>query len=215
MIPTVAGTAQRRRLPAAGAAALTAAAVLLAPSIAPPPAAITHAARLTAAPAPLDSGALESAPSAAQALDFADAAELLVPSIAAASGIGEFLQNLYLGAEQWVRYGVNLLAWVVGWVPFAGLLAPQLNFFYDLGESILRSTVFNTIDLLTGTVGFGQALSNIGGDTTAAFHDFFTAQVNWITHFLPPAPPIFPSAEATADWDAGPVPDLAGSDPGF
>lgn len=199
-------------LTAAGTAALTATAVLLAAPPATQPTTVHRSAHPVAALAPLTADPLEPAPSPAQALDFADAVELLAPSAAAASGLGESLQALYLGAEQWVGYGVNLLTWAIGWIPFGGLLAAQINIFYDLGESILRSTVFNTIDVLTGTVGLGQALSNIAGDTSIAFNDFFTAQANWFTSLLPPPPPVLPGADAAPDGNLDPAPDLAGSD---
>lgn len=201
------GAAAWRRLFAAAAALITAATVLLAPP-APPRLAANHrpSTQLTAAALPLLPDALDTAPTSAQAFDFADAAQLLAP--AAATGFAGFIQSLYVGAEQWVRYGVNLTAWLVGWVPLVGLLAPQINIFYDLGESMVRSTVFNTTDWLSGTIGFGQALTNIGSETAAAFDDFFTAQQNWIRHFLPPAPPIFPSAEAAAALDPGITPGI-------
>lgn len=181
----------------AGTALVTAIAVLLTPSTVPHPGGPdAPATQLTAAVSPFDTDPLALTPTPAQALDFADVVTLLVPGAAAASGFADFIESLYLGVEPWVQYGVNLVAWAVGWVPFVGLLAPQINIFYDLGESVVRSSVFNTVEWLTGDIGFFQALSNVGSDTATAFNDFMTDQVNWIRHFLPPAPPIFPAAEA-------------------
>lgn len=110
-----------------------------------------------------------------------------------ASATGNFLapvaaaiQSIYSGVEPWVRYGVNLVAWDAGWVPLVGLLAPQINIFYDLGESIVESLLFNTTDFLAGLVGFGEGLSKIATATVQAIHTFITAEIDWL---LPPLPP--------------------------
>ena len=106
-------------------------------------------------------------------------------------------EALYNAVEPWVAYEVNLLSWVVGWVPVAGLLAPQLNFFYDLGEPIVQSALFNTVDLLSGTVTLAEALSNISTATTDAFNALVTTEIDWINSLLPPLPPV--DAGALAD----------------
>ncbi|MGH3564173.1 MAG: hypothetical protein ACRDTN_20950 [Mycobacterium sp.] len=174
----------------AGVAAVSAAAVALAPSVTPRPAAIPEpAAQLTAAVLPLD--------------------PLDLPGLAgAASSIGGGINDLYLALEQWAQYGVNLLSWAVGWVPFVGVLAPQLNFFYDLGESIVQSMVFNAADLLDGTIDFAQALSNIGDDTTTAFNAFINTETNWLQSLLPPFPPLAANptelVDGAAALDPGP-----------
>ncbi len=135
----------------------------------------------------------------------------------AASSIDGGIESLYLALEPWAQYGANLLSWAVGWVPFLGVFAPQINFFYDLGEAVTRSLVFNTAELLDGTISFGQALSNIGSDATAAVNTFFVTQVNWLQSLLPPPPPF---ADATAVdpaalVDSGALPDLSDTLLGF
>lgn len=106
------------------------------------------------------------------------------------------IEMLYNALEPWAAYGVNTLSWAVGWVPVAGLLAPQLIFFYDLGEPIVQSTLFNTLDALSGTISVAEALSNIQTATTDAFNAFVSTEIGWIESMLPPAPPADALAEA-------------------
>jgi hypothetical protein len=125
--------------------------------------------------------------------DLADAA-VLGSAVADAGSLGADIEALYNAVEPWVAYEVNLLSWAVGWVV---PLAPQLNFFYDLGEPIVQSTLFNTVDLLSGTVTLAEALSNISTATTDAFNAFVTTEIDWINSLLPPLPPV--DAGALAD----------------
>jgi hypothetical protein len=111
---------------------------------------------------------------------------------AAAGSIGNAIENLYLTIEPYVQYGFNLLAYAVGFVPFIGILAPQINFFYNLFEPIVQSALFNTIDFLDGTVTFSQGLSNFAAATTASINQFIQTEINWVLSFLPPLPPFPP-----------------------
>ncbi|MGH3967632.1 MAG: hypothetical protein ACRDTV_05820 [Mycobacterium sp.] len=137
------------------------------------------------------------------AVQLTAAADLFSPDLldaaAAAGSWGADIEALYNAVEPWVAYGVNTLSWAVGWVPVAGLAAPQLIFFYDLGEPIVQSTLFNTVDVLSGTVSLAEALSNISIATTDAFNAFFSAEIGWIDSMLPPAPPIDAGLGALAD----------------
>ncbi|OSC40073.1 PE family protein [Mycobacterium decipiens] len=119
------------------------------------------------------------------------AAAAALPALALGS-IGNEIKYLYNALEPWVQYGFNLTAWAVGWLPYVGILAPQINFFYFLGEPIVQSVLFNTIDFLDGTVTFSQALNNIGTATTASINQFINTEINWIRGFLPPFPPVSP-----------------------
>ena len=110
-----------------------------------------------------------------------------VPAVAA---LGDGIIGIYLTLEDWVSYGVSLLTWALRWLPFGGLLAAQLNMFYELGESVVRSLVFNTAYLLDGTVDLGEALSNIAGATSAAVSTFIDNEISWFQHLLPPLPPL-------------------------
>ena len=109
---------------------------------------------------------------------------------------GADIEALYNAVEPWVAYEVNLLSWAVNWVlPLP--LGSQLNFFYDLGEPIVQSALFNTVDLLSGTVTLAEALSNISTATTDAFNALVTTEIDWINSLLPPLPPV--DAGALAD----------------
>jgi hypothetical protein len=46
--------------------------------------------------------------------------------------------------------------------------------------------VFNTADLIGGTITFAQALSNISTATTDAFNAFINTETGWIEGMLPP-----------------------------
>ena len=41
--------------------------------------------------------------------------------------------------EPYVQYAFELAAYVVGWVPWVGFLAPQITFFYNLFEPMVQS----------------------------------------------------------------------------
>lgn len=112
------------------------------------------------------------------------------PAALAAGSIGNAIENLYNTVEPWVQYAFNLLAYAVGFVPFIGILAPQINFLYALIEPIVQSVLFNTLDFLDGTVSLLQGLANISSATAASFHQFVQTEINWVLSFLPPLPPI-------------------------
>lgn len=203
-----------------GTALISAAAVVLAPSTAPETSWSTSSVpsiELTAS-APLDlvdgvsswllpalTPVLDTLPAVPAVPDVGDTISIL------ASATGNFLapvaqaiQSIYTGVEPWVEYGVNLVAWAAGWVPLVGLLAPQINIFYDLGESIVESLLFNTTDFLAGLVSFSDGLSDIASATVQAIHTFITAEIDWL---LPPLPPISLSA-AGLDLAAAGLPQL-------
>lgn len=112
------------------------------------------------------------------------------PAAFAAGSIGDAIKNFYNTVEPWVRYGFQLATWAVGWLPWIGLLAPQIMFFYDLIEPLVQSGLFNTIDVLNGTITFGQGLSNFWDTTTASINQFINTEINWIRSFFPPLPPL-------------------------
>ncbi|WP_255730908.1 MULTISPECIES: PE family protein [Mycobacterium] len=100
------------------------------------------------------------------------------------------IENLYLTFEPWVQYGFNLAAYLAGWVPWVGILAPQINFFYYLFEPIVQSGLFNTLDWLSGTVSLSQGLSNFWSATTASINNFIQTEIYWFLSFFPPLPPL-------------------------
>ncbi len=89
-----------------------------------------------------------------------------------------------------MQYGVNLLSYVVGWVPWIGTLVPRINFFYYLFESMVQSALLNPIDWLNGRITFSQGLSNFWTVTTESINQFLQAEINWMLSFLPPLPPL-------------------------
>ena len=121
-------------------------------------------------------------------------------------------KSLYLAVEPWVEYVFDLAAYVVGFVPYLGVLAPQITFVYDLVESIVRSFLcvygceYNFIDFLNGTVSFVGALRIVGTDIADAFITFIHTEINWLLSFLPPLPPLPPLPDvAAAAADKAPI----------
>ncbi|MGB9224464.1 MAG: PE family protein, partial [Mycobacterium sp.] len=125
---------------------------------------------------------------------------LLRPAAAAAApaagilpvSVGTAIENLYLQVEPWVEYGFDLAAYAAGWVPYVGLLAPQIYIVYDLFEPMVQAGLFNTIDWLEGSITFSQGLANFGSATTASINQFITNEINWALGYLPPLPPLPP-----------------------
>jgi PE family len=109
---------------------------------------------------------------------------------AALNSIATAIENAYLTVEPWVQYGFELLAYVVGFVPFVGILAPQINFLYNLFEPIVQSALFNTLDWLSRAITFGQALSNFFAATTSSINVFIQTEINWVLGLFPPLPPL-------------------------
>ena len=101
--------------------------------------------------------------------------------------------------EPWVHWGVELAVYAVGWIPWFGWLAPQIDIFYHLGERIVRSITFNIADWLDNQVSFAQGLVNVSIDTINSFIIFANDQ---IAFWLPPLPPLAAIANAcsVAPW---------------
>jgi hypothetical protein len=68
------------------------------------------------------------------------------------------IKNTYVAIEPWVHYGFQLAQYAVGWVPYVGWLAPQIDIFYHFGERIVRSLVFNSADWLWGPLPFVEGV---------------------------------------------------------
>jgi hypothetical protein len=110
--------------------------------------------------------------------------------------IGSSIIDIYEFVEPWVHYGFEIAQYVVGWIPWVGWLAPQIDIFYHLGERIVRSITFNIANWLDGNVSFGQGLVNVGVDTINSFITFGIDQWDfWIGFPLPPLPGIFTTPE--------------------
>lgn len=189
---------------AAGAAAITAATLTM-PSSAPTPASPVEvsAVRLSAAVQPVIAqvippalaGALSRVlPTTAPAVT---AAAQPVASALAFPGIGNAIKSVYNAVEPWVAWGVDVAAWAAGWVPFVGLLAPQIVYLYNFGEAIVQSVVFNFADWISGQVSFGQGVVNIANDSWNATVTLINTEIGWLLSFLPPFPPIPPIGLST------------------
>jgi hypothetical protein len=133
-------------------------------------------------------GALTASRALLGPLGSAEAAPAAVIPVSWATSI----ENFYNFAEPYVQYGFNLAAYAAGWLPYVGILAPQINFFYDLFEPMVQSGLFNTLDWLSGTISFSQGLSNFWATTTASINQFLTTEYYWFLSFLPPLPPLPP-----------------------
>jgi hypothetical protein len=120
--------------------------------------------------------------------------------IVAPTSLGSSIKNIYNAAEPWVRYGFDLAAYAVGWIPYVGCLAPQITIFYNFGERIARSITYNIADFLDGHISFVQGLINVGVDT---FNSFVQLGIDQLNFWLPPLPP-FPFAAGQSPTPASP-----------
>ncbi len=160
----------------AGAVTLTASAVVIAPSVQPlppPRPAIQLAAVVQQQPLALPTST--NLTGLLQRILLAPAIGTPPPAppgpivIPTPTSIDSTIKNVYNAIEPWVQYGFELAAYAVGWIPYVGWLAPQINIFYTFGEQIVRSITFNIADWLGGNISFGQGLVNVGIQTINAF----------------------------------------------
>lgn len=73
-------------------------------------------------------------------------------------GVADGIDNLYNTVEPWVRYGFEVAAAVVAWIPWVGIFSNQIMVVYNFVESLINSGVFNTTDWMRGD---GSALKNV------------------------------------------------------
>jgi hypothetical protein len=110
------------------------------------------------------------------------------------------IKNTYVFIEPWVHYGVQWAVYAVGWVPWVGWLAPQIDIFYHFGERIVRSLVFNSADWLWGPLPFLEGLGNVAQDSWDALVQLGVDQWN----FWLPGPPLpFAARQAQAQLATG------------
>ncbi|WP_135457357.1 hypothetical protein [Mycobacterium sp. DL99] len=175
----------------AGAAAATATAIALTP-VQPAPADIAvpahptsaqpqltqamvdllaAASRMTAAVAPKlptqtgSAAAPGIAPSAAVAGDVT----AQPTAIAIAPNLANTIDQVYVTVEPWVRWGFEVGAYALGWIPWVGGWAGGLLMdAYNFGQSLVASGVFNFTDWLRGNGGIIQNLADFGVDAVLA-----------------------------------------------
>ena len=182
-----------------GVAVVTASALVVAPSIRPPAPKLvaSRAVELSATVTPLISPS-DNVSSLADEIGMG-----IVPSLGAAfpappipgpspvtTDFAGAIKNTYVAIEPWVHYGFQLAQYAVGWVPYVGWLAPQIDIFYHFGERIVRSLVFNSADWLWGPLPFGQGVQNIARDSWNALVQLGIDEWNFWLPPLPPLPPL-------------------------
>jgi len=112
------------------------------------------------------------------------------PAAFGSGSIATAIENLYNFVEPYVAYVFDLASYVVRFLPWIGILAPQINYLYYLFEPIVQSGLFNTLDWLAGTISFSQGLSNFWAATTASINQFINNEIYWVLSFFPPLPPL-------------------------
>ena len=178
----------------AGVATVTGSAVAFAPSVQPPPPP-EPTIQLTAAVQPLTqqqdllSILLTSperllGPAVTPGTITSPPAPLAIPI---APNLADTIDNTYLAVEPWVRYGFQVAADVLGWVPFVGWLSGQIMVFYNFFESKIQSAVFNFTDWLRGQGGVIENVVDFGVDV---FWSFVYLGIDEWNYFLPPLPPL-------------------------
>lgn len=134
-------------------------------------------------------------------------------AIPAVTDVNTAIKNVYNAVEPWVRYGFELGAYAVGWVPYVGWLSPQVMIFYNFGERIVRSITFNVDDWLFGPLPFLQGLGNVARDSWNALVQLGIDQWNFWLPPLPPLPPLPFAVEqqpVTANFSSpGPIDDMS------
>jgi PE family len=112
------------------------------------------------------------------------------PAAFGSGSVAAAIENLYNFVEPYVAYVFDLASYVVRFLPWIGILAPQINFIYYLFEPIVQSGLFNTLDWLAGTISFSQGLSNFWTATTESINQFIYNEIYWVRSFFPPLPPL-------------------------
>lgn len=192
---------------AAGAAAATATAIALTPIQAAPadiavpahptstqPQLTQAMVDLLAAASRMTAAVTPKAPAApgAPALGLAPAAAAQPTAIAIAPNLANTIDQIYVTVEPWVRYGFQLGAYALGWVPWVGGWAGGLLMDgYNFGQSLVASGVFNFTDWLRGDGGFIQNLADFGVDAARAVVKLGIDIINTFIP-LPPLPPLPP-----------------------
>lgn len=129
-----------------------------------------------------------------------------------AGGLEDAIINTYHAIEPWVRWGFELAAYAVGWVPYVGWLAPQIMIFYNFGERIVESLVVNSANWLLGPLNFVDALGNVARDSWNALVQLGIDQWNFWLPSLPPLPPLPFAAQEPSPKQVEPVDTLASVD---
>jgi hypothetical protein len=121
---------------------------------------------------------------------------------AIAPNLADTIDHIYVAVEPWVRWGFQVATDIVAWVPYVGWFAGQIMVFYNFGQSLVASGVFNFTDWLRGNGGVVDNLVDFGVDT---FWSFVYLGIDEWNYFLPPLPPLpFPIPDRPPAQGAGP-----------
>ena len=131
------------------------------------------------------------------------------PPVVGGNSVQSTIKNIYNAVEPWVEWGFEVAAYAVGWVPYVGWLAPQIMYFYYLGERIVQSITFNIADWIGGDISFVDGLVNVGVDTINSFIFFANDQLAFWLPPLPPIPPIGPFAAVETAELTEPIESMA------
>ncbi|RZT18856.1 hypothetical protein EV589_3118 [Mycobacterium sp. BK558] len=152
-------------------------------------------------------------PKASTAMANPVAPQVSTVGLAAFPALGSAIIGVYNAVEPWVAWGFDVAQYAVGWVPVVGWLAPQIGIFYDFGESIVQSVVFNFANWIDGNVTFFEGIGNIARDSWNATVQLGVNELNWILPPLPPWPPIFGGRVATANAEPAAADQLVAEAP--
>jgi hypothetical protein len=164
---------------------------------------LAAASRMTAAvpvppkPLPTPGTGLISGPTGASGVSGAapTAAVTVTPTATPiAPNLANTIDQIYITVEPWVRYGFEVAAYAVSWIPYVGGLSGLIMDGYNFGQSIVASAVFNTTDWLRGNGTFLTNLVDFGVDVGLAFVWLGIDVANTFVPLppipLPPRPPL-------------------------
>jgi hypothetical protein len=132
-------------------------------------------------------------------------------AIPIAPNLADTIDAIYTSVEPWVEYGFDVAESIVRWIPYVGWFAGQIGVFYEFGESIVASGVFNFTDWLRGDGGIVENLVDFGIDVGLAF---VWLGLDEVAQFVPlppfccypPRPPVQgPGPSLAAETLTGPV----------
>lgn len=111
----------------------------------------------------------------------AAAATLLRPAAASPQAIA--LAQAYLGFDLNVTRAVSDVVDILSSLPFLWVLAPQVAFFYLLGEPIVSAAVLGTIAAGFGVLPPGQVLYDVGTIVGSSIKNFVYNELDFVSLF--------------------------------
>jgi hypothetical protein len=193
----------------AGMATISACAIAFTPVVAPDTS-TARAPTATSALATVDLLAAVEPASARLLLDAGQprsaAAVAPVPTAPSRETLADAIDALYLAVEPWVRYGFEVAAYIVSWLPYGWLIDDQIWVLYNFGESLVHSGVFNSTDWLRGD---GSAPKNIADWIVDAGLALIWLGLDELSAWVPLPPlPYYPPRPPYADVPEGVFGDI-------